>query len=232
MPVLLQQAIASGNTDLAKDIIGLMRELKHEKAKEEFFTTFVAISAKFPAIIKTKEVNFVGKTGKRTNYTHAELGVIIDTVRPILAEGGLSLTWDVANDLAAGTVTVTARLTNRLGYEHRGSPLTLPIVADTMNVSQAVGSAQTYGQRYTGVAILGLGAKEDDDGRGTDIAPRITAGQCQELIDLYDKWAPSQALAEAFGRTYKITDLNELPASKFEECKTYLAGKVAGKVQQ
>src|SRR5699024_3669159 len=80
---------------------------------------------------------------------------------------------------------VTAKLMHRNGYEETAS---LPLPFDTSGNKSSVhsiGSSQTYGQRYTAQALLGLSLGDDteDDGKAGGAGPTITAEQFETLRD-------------------------------------------------
>lgn len=153
------------------------------------------------------------------NKPYSTLKDITSTTRPVLAKHGLSLTFDVKMD--SGFLTVTAKLTHRNGHE---TTVSLPLPIDTSgskNNVQGVGSSQTYGQRYTAQAILGLSLGDDteDDGRASNAPESVSAEQYIKLRDaLEESGMPPVKFHTAFGHSDpENADLQMFPARRFKE---------------
>jgi len=161
MVSMIERIAMDPNSDLAKLEKMLDMKERHEaaQAKADFDSAFSQASAGFPEIPLNGRNNHNGQR-------YAELKDIIGKTRPVLARYGLALSFSTEVD--DKHVIVTAELSHKSGHTKRNS---LPLPRDTgsgRNAVQAVGSSQTYGQRYTAQAILGLSLGEDteDDGRG------------------------------------------------------------------
>lgn len=161
MVSMIERVAMDPNSDLAK--LERMLELKErhdaQNAKAAFDSAFSKASASFPDIPL--------KGHNKHNDTHyALLKDIIKHTRPALSMHGLALSF--STETTEKEVVVTAELSHEQGHTKRNS---LPLPRDAgagRNAVQAVGSSQTYGQRYTAQAILGLSLGEDteDDGQG------------------------------------------------------------------
>ena len=125
-------------------------------------TALKAAQAAFPAIAKDKEVH----AGSR-KYRYAELSSIIDATKPVLLENGLVLTHGMESN---GHSALTCRISHVSG-EWFESSYPLP---SGMN-SQEMGSAITYGRRYTLCAMLGIATEDDDDGAAASSAAQKKA---------------------------------------------------------
>ena len=169
MVSMIERVAMDPNSNLEK--LERMLELKErhdaQEAKAAFASAFARASADFPPIpLKGKGHN---------DKPYATLKDSTMLTRPVLSEHGLALTFAIDT---TDKIKVTAKLMHKAGH-HEETSIVLP--ADTSgskNAVQAVGSTQTYGQRYTAQAILGLSLGEDteDDGRSSGdpkIAPPI-----------------------------------------------------------
>ena len=134
-----------------------------------------AASADMPSISKDKKAN-----AGQYSYTYADLGSVIDAVRPVLAKHGLAYVQDVSG-LPDGRIGITTIIVHRDGGKIATGPLPMP----GSNDPQKVGSAITYGRRYALLAALGL-ATEDDDGAA---ARKPDPPQADPVRDLYDRIA-------------------------------------------
>lgn len=110
----------------------------------------------------------MGQVGNQKR-SYADLATVTETVRPILAKHGLAYV-QAPSDAGPGFVAVTTRLLHESGQW----------IEDTLSMpygnggAQAVGSACTYGRRYSLMAMLGL-APEDDDGAAASVPARKPA---------------------------------------------------------
>ena len=89
---------------------------------------------------------------------YADLGAVWDSCREPLHKNGLAViqTTKVVGD----KVALVSTLAHTSGEWIRGELLLMPVKNDP----QGVGSALTYGRRYSLAALLGIVADEDDDG--------------------------------------------------------------------
>jgi ERF superfamily len=167
VPALLKQAIAEKSP---LEVIGKLMDYQDRwdatQARKAFNIAFAKAKAKFPIVRKNRRVGFESKrTGDRTDYAYETLAEIDRTVGQILANEGLFYRWRVTN--TEKSVTVTCVLSHELGhYEENTSTGPLDL-SGNKNPLQAIGSAQTYFERYTLKAALGIASEEDDDARAT-----------------------------------------------------------------
>lgn len=141
-------------------------ELQVEWEKNEARKAYHAAMAEFKkeplTIIKDKHVKYKSQKGV-TDYKHASLGNIVEIVSPALARAGLSASWSTSQD--STSITVTCTLTHAMGHSESVSMSAPFDSSGGKNVIQAIGSANTYLQRYTFLAITGQTTNEiDDDG--------------------------------------------------------------------
>jgi hypothetical protein len=92
-------------------------------------------------------------------YSFAPLPDILDAIRPVMARHKLAVLQLIRDRV------LETRLVHESG-QWLGSTYLLPDVPD----SQAMGSAITYGRRYSLCAILGIAADDDDDAEIADKA--------------------------------------------------------------
>ena len=108
-----------------------------------------------------KAVKAVKRDGNNPHFKsrYATLENVIDTAKPALNAHGVILS-QAAGEIKDGAVCVTTRLTHSSG-EYMQSTLHVPL---GKRDPQGVGSAITYGLRYSLMAMLGLPPTDDDDG--------------------------------------------------------------------
>jgi hypothetical protein len=192
------------SVDALERMMAMKKEIDAQNAKARFDEAFAHASAAYPSIPQNGHNNHNGKSYSTLND--------ILTVRPVLTTHGLALSFKTARQ--DDFLVVTARLSHVGGHSEENS-IHLPLDEGAgRNKVQAVGSSQTYGQRYTAQAILGLSLGDDveDDGRSTgkiqEAAPRPKAPTWAETVtqELGEKATPrdkAEAIATALTHQWK-----------------------------
>lgn len=214
MVSMIERIASDPNSDLSKleRMLEMKEKVDAQNAKAAFDAAFSRASAQFPEIPLRGE-------NKHQKTRYALLKDILSGVRPILSAHGLALSFSTEVD--KDFVTVTAELSHEGGHSKRNS---IPLPRDAgagRNAVQAVGSSQTYGQRYTAQAILGLSLGDDteDDGNSASSLEPITEAQFMDLRDLIEKAGITE---DVVCQAEKIAALHELPAAKFAPVKSRL----------
>ena len=112
-----------------------------------------------------------GKERDGRKYKYGDLASAIEAAREPMAANGLSIYQSIeTTDHGVGVVT---ELLHESG-EEKVQRLSMPITALT---AQALGSAMTYGRRYSYCAALGIAGEVDDDGKSANepLMPRPAA---------------------------------------------------------
>lgn len=140
-----------------------------------------SISKLMPALIAARaEISNVKKTSTNPHFKskYAPLDEIIEATEEHLNKNGLYLFNDIRSD-GAQEITVSAALYHVSGEWIETEGVRIRLVKDD---AQGVGSAITYGRRYTVQSLLGI-ASEDDDGNAalkSDKSPINTPIQKQK----------------------------------------------------
>ena len=186
---LLARLAADPNVDTAKlkDLMAFQREILNYNAEQAFNRDFAIMQAEIPTI---------AERGKTDKTTYATLEDIIQAVRPILHKHGFALShetdWPTATQ-----VKVIGILTHREGHSRRSVFLSAADNTGSKNAIQALGSAMSYGRRYTSMDLLNITTRlMDDDGE------RSSKAGAPEPPKGYDKWiADFEKVAEKSGMT-------------------------------
>lgn len=116
------------------------------------------------------------KDGQARNSRYVSLDAILETIYPLLKTHRISLVQGPENDEAMNFVCITTRITHESG-EYMECSLRMPLPKiiskdgkEVINDAQKIGSATTYGRRYTLAAMLGI-AQTDDDGESLEQKP-------------------------------------------------------------
>jgi hypothetical protein len=127
------------------------------------------IGAIAPALIKAQSrMQGISKEGNNPAFRskYVTLDSILDALRPILTANDLMLTQGTTDttvtDGKVVAITVESRIIHASG-EWISTTATIPV---TKPDAHGLGSALTYGRRYSVSALLAISADEDDDANG------------------------------------------------------------------
>jgi len=180
-PLMVLNKAIEGKVDLdqLQKLMDLYERWQGGIAKKEFIQALSDFQADCPIIEKSSKAEFNGKT----QYKYATLGTIIDTIKKVLQQNGLSYRWETEEK--DNKISITCILTHIGGYEAKN---TMSAVADTSgskNSIQSYGSSVTYLQRYTLIGSLGIGSADTDD-EGSSVKPKEE--KKPELTPKHDRW--------------------------------------------
>jgi hypothetical protein len=189
-------------------LIAMHERLVAGQAKADFDTAFALMQGQIPVITEQGQILVDGKL--RSRYATNE--DIQEIVKPILQTHGFSLRF--RHEVTDGWLKVIGILSHRSGHSEHDEFVTRADDSGRKNPIQAIGSARSYGQRYTTTALLNIATRgSDDDGVGSSEIeqPLQPAG--------YDGWLRTfTAAAETGWGTFQAA-WREAPAAY----RTYLA---------
>lgn len=178
------EAVRGGqlSADSVEKLLAVYRELKADKAKEEYNMAFAAFQAECPHIPRTKKVD-ISTAG--IAYTYADIETIMETIGPTLKSHGLSVSFDDST-VEGNMLTATCRCSHIGGHSLVSS---FKVTVDSkagMSPQQKYGSAATYAQRRALSSRLGLwtGDPDHDGGEPPEPSPLLTEQQREHIADL------------------------------------------------
>lgn len=132
--------------------------------KSESITNIAVALVKF-----NSKVSKIDKDSANPHFKnkYASLDNIIDEIRPILTECGLSIIQMPGGD--GEKFTMNTMLIHESGEWIESDPI---VMRPVKNDPQGIGSCTTYARRYSLAAFLSLNTGEDDDGNGASHAPQ------------------------------------------------------------
>ena len=133
--------------------------------KSESITKLAAALCEVQSVIvdATKD-----KSGDRGKYKYADLGQLLNLIRPVITKYGLSVSQFPCEAVDSDSVAVETILMHESGewISNKFSMKLHKIVTkdgrDVTNAPQAAGSVITYARRYALAAVIGI-TQEDDD---------------------------------------------------------------------
>lgn len=165
--------------------------IKHSESIIELSKALVKFNAKVGKVSKDASNPFF-------KNKYATIDNIIEEVRPILAEFGLSILQLPSGD--GTSVQISTLLIHESGEWLESETLTMK---PTKNDPQGMGSAITYARRYSLQSFLTLNTGEDDDGNN---ASQQRNKQQQPKLDLIT----AQQLGEIKTKALKVAELYDL----------------------
>lgn len=188
---MLRLAVERG-ADMAQieKFMDLAERWEANNARKAYVSAMAAFKAEPLTITKDKHVSFTTQKGK-TEYDHATIGNVVNTIVAGLALHGFSHRWSLSQD--AGKIVVTCVITHQLGHSESTMMSAGADDSGGKNSIQAIASTTTYLQRYTLLAATGMATsdQEDDDGKqyGQAENPAAVAliekiKMCQSIADL------------------------------------------------
>jgi len=167
------------------------------------------------------EIENASKNSNNPHYKskYADLAEVLNTVRPVFSENGLSLIQSTEFDGAL--VSVTTTIAHKDGGYVTAKASCVPAKTD----AQGVGSATTYLRRYSLASVCGI-AQEDDDGNasahnGKPVA-KITEKQEAELSDYIEATGTDRAKMLAY---FKVQALSDLTAAQAVQATNMIKSK-------
>jgi ERF superfamily len=223
---MVQRAIELGNVEVIGKLLDYQERWEKALARKAFDIAIAAAKAKIPVIIKDRTVDFANRSaGGRTNYKYEDFAGIARVVDPILSENGLSCRFRTVCE--NNVVTVICIIAHRDGYFEENSLSAKPDTSGNKNDIQAVGSTQTYLQRYTLKAALGLAASSDDDGTAVDntTVSKEQLDKINAACGNINKKALLNYMSKQIGMT--LETLDDIPARAFADTMAAIERKKA-----
>ena len=154
---LLRLAVEQGGSvEAMSALMDMQLKWEANEARKAYHSAMAAFKAHPPTVRKDREVKY-----GNTQYKHATLANVTATISAAMSDHGLTASW--RTDQAGGQVTVTCTVTHELGHSESTSLSAPADNSGSKNAIQAIGSAVTYLQRYTLLAMTGLAATDQDD---------------------------------------------------------------------
>lgn len=185
--------------------------------KSESIKNLAVALARFQGKVNNPSNSKTVSAGK-FSYKYAPLDEVLNLVRPLLSENGLSVIQ--APMSSEGNVSVSTILLHDSGEYIELEPITLKMDKIT---AQGAGSAITYARRYALSAVLGIASEDDDD--GNSIEPNdanknsslASDKQLQYLYKLSKQKGFESQMSVYIKRTYNRNSSKELTKQEASE---------------
>lgn len=187
-----------------EQLFKLYTQMDAERARRSYHAAFASMQPSLPA---------VERKGKAHTSKYARFEDIVDAIMPVLAANGFGLSFRIAE--TAGKVSVTCILSHKDGHSENTSYAFPYDVSGSKNAIQSIGSATSYGKRYTMTALLGIATRdEDDDGKAACAGETIDEDQVEDLTAMMKERGVT---TDQFLAGMKIASVADLPKARFNE---------------
>lgn len=157
-PMTLLDKALDKDLDIEKleRFFALVKEWNAKESEKAFYDSLAEFQFKIPKIEK--------KSKAYHGSPYADLATIIEKIKTPLQEHGFSIQWGLGQ--SDGKINITSILSHVGGHQTRTTMVAAADGSGSKNSIQAIGSTQTYLQRYTLIANLGLTTADTDDDGG------------------------------------------------------------------
>jgi hypothetical protein len=208
---LIRKAVEANDATLTSVLLDWYREEKQQTAYRAFLQARSKFQSKVPVLAKTKKAH---------NYQYAPMGDIVEQIRKLMHECGLTFSFVISDD-DANTIRVTCLLSHIEGHKEGTSMSSGAETSGSKNAIQARASAITYMQRYTLLGALGITtADEDMDGRIP--SELITPEQVESIKKRLEQ---TNSDTGKFLKAVGVTSFDEIPANKYGTVDALLTKK-------
>lgn len=230
MQSLFREAMSKGAEGVAmlERLVALNQQIEDREARSAFIGSMAAFKAACPPIVKqTPGQHGVSRHGTKTKGMYASLDYIAATIGPVLPRFGLSYRFD--REFKDAKDWVVCIVSHSAGHSERSYYPAPPDTGPGRSAIQAIGSGNSYGQRYALLAAFGIvTADPDDDGEAagmgeeTPAEDRITEHEAANLRALAKEVGADRA---GFLAYFKIGAVEELPKALLPKAIKMLEGK-------
>lgn len=216
MAMMILQAASTPDFDVAKleKLMDLQERETNRQAKIEFSKAFAEMQS---------EIETVSKTKKGHNTMYATLEDIVDTVKPVLQRFGFAVSFSI--DTKQGVI-VTCTLMHKLGHSIDTTITLNPDNSGSKNAVQAIGSAVSYGKRYTICSLLNIATRDDDDAQSCSVnaGKVITTSQVQTIENKLNQLSLERraGFSSYIAKEYQAANVAEIPANKYNQVLAFV----------
>lgn len=147
--------------DRAERLWAMQKEVMDKQAERAYIEANSLMQGNLPSVVKRGEIK---NSAGNVQSTYALWEDVNEAIKPVLMKHGFAISFRVEQE--GNKITVTAVLSHKDGHSTTTWIELAPDTTGSKNAVQAVGSAISYGKRYTAGALLNLTShNEDDDGR-------------------------------------------------------------------
>ncbi|MCK5444700.1 MAG: ERF family protein [Rhodospirillaceae bacterium] len=195
---LLEQATANGaDVGQLTAIMDLQERWEAGEAQKKYTAAMALFQADCPFITKVREGH---------NSSYANLADTLQQIKGLMKTHGFVHSWKT--DQIDGILTVSCCVTHIGGHKEFASMSAGADNSGSKNAVQAIGSTNTYLQRYTLFSVLGLASRDQDDDANSAISHEaISLDQETSIIALIEETGIDKAKFLAWAKAETVGDI-------------------------
>ncbi len=211
MIAMIERVAMNPDVDISKmqAIVDMRLKLDDRAAEVEYNAAMARAQEGMAKIVKTA-------WNKHTSSFYADLGVIVDAIKPVYTKEGLSLSFGTLTPTLPNHINIYCDVAHAAGHTKR---ITAEIALDTVGAKggenktavQGWGSTVTYARRYIQVMIFNLAlAGEDKDGNAPPIKELELSTQAADWIAAISECTTLQSMQAKYNEGFKnLTELKD-----------------------
>jgi len=216
--------ITSESVGVAKELFALDREMRMDRAEQDYAAAFSALQKELGTFTATRAVPM--KDNKGTKYTYLPYEEIMRAVQPLAEKHGFSISF--STDFAEARIIQTCTLQHISGH-HRDFKAFVRAGAGPHGATetQADGAAMTYAKRYALCNALNIVVERDTDGADArNEGGPITFEQAETLRQLVAETGSDEA---KFLKFAGVEVYAEIGSNRYQELFNQLQRKLTRK---
>lgn len=208
-PADLILAAVNSNTDLEKleKLLELQLRWQANEARKEYALSFSNAQKAVTSVYKSK-------TNNQTKSKYADLGDVIESVKPVYTKEGFSVIFYEGDTVAQEMIRIYADVLHSSGHKetyHLDVPLDGKGLQGNANMTKIHGKASSvaYARRYLMCMIWNIPTSDNDGNTDVEV---ITEKQLSDILDLL---AAKELSEKKLLEFLKIEALENLPAKDY-----------------
>ncbi|MCK5610624.1 ERF family protein [Candidatus Pacearchaeota archaeon] len=214
MNKILTFIVEKGDVVQLEKMIEWQERNEAKEARKLYLVAMAAFKADPPKIIKDVQAE---------GYKHAKLANVSSEINAALSKHALSVSWDMEQD--GLNISVTCKITHIAGHFETSTFEAERDDTDGKNKIQAVCSTVSYLERYSLLALAGLAAQDDDDGKDSSVE-YINKEQLSTINKLIES---TKTDFKKFKKYMAIEDIGKILATDYDKAITGLKTKKTSK---
>lgn len=217
MALLMGADLSTIDPDKLEKLLALQERWEDRQAEKALAAALSDFQAECPTIKKERK-------NTHLNTAYAKIDDIMAAIQPVLSRHGLSVSFDTPSNKES--LTAICYVMHSAGAKF-SRQVTVPV--DTgmrgANITQQLGSASSYAQRYALIAALNLNVtdRQDDDG-GVSGAASLSDEESNQIHAMLEECP--QGTVGNFLRFFESETVEEIPARDFNKAVTMLKAKI------
>lgn len=207
MALLMGADLSKIDPDKLGQLLALQERWEDRQAEKQLAAALTAFQADCPSIMKTRQ-----NTHLKTAY--AKLDDIMATIQPVLSKHGLSVSFDTPSTKESLTAICYVMHSSGAKFSRQ---VTVPVDTNMRgaNITQQLGSASSYAQRYALISALNLPVTDRKDDDGATSAAVITEDQAFEILQMMEGFTKDRK--EKFFEWAGVEKVSQIHAANFDK---------------